>query len=177
MQKDRTVAVCVDYQEKLLPAMMNTDALLDHSVRLLEGLKALALPIYLTQQYTQGLGMTTECIQTAAGTAEYIEKLTFSAYPQLAALLPPPEEKPFVLICGIESHICVLQTAIDLKQHGYQPYLVTNCISSRKPEDYETALKRAVQEGILLTTYEAALFELLEIAGTTESKTVQKIIR
>lgn len=82
-----------------------------------------------------------------------------------------------MLLCGIESHICVLQTAMDLKAHGYQPYLITDCLSSRKPADHRMALERAKQEGILLTTYEAILFELLAAAGTPDSKAIQKLIK
>lgn len=82
-----------------------------------------------------------------------------------------------MLLCGIESHICVLQTAMDLKAHGYQPYLVADCLSSRKPADHRMALERAKQEGILLTTCEATLFELLATAGTPDSKAIQKLIK
>ena len=91
--------------------------------------------------------------------------------------LLPPEQQPYVLLCGIESHICVLQTAMDLKAHGYQPYLVGDCLSSRKPADHRMALERAKQEGILLTTCEATLFELLAAAGTPDSKAIQKLIK
>lgn len=174
---DKAVAVCVDYQEKLLPAVFDNEKLINDSVKLLDGLKTLGVPVYLTQQYTKGLGSTIAPIQEAAGTKEYLEKIRYSAYSLLEKKLGTPEETPYVIICGIESHVCVLQTAIELKEHGYQPYLVTNCIASRKREDYETALARAKQEGIILTTYEAILFELLEVAGTPESKVVQKIVR
>lgn len=177
IKREKTAVVCVDYQEKLLPAVFDGEALIEKSVKLLEGAKALGLPVYLTQQYTKGLGATIAPICQAAGTEEYVEKLSYSAYPQLKEKLAPPEEMPYVVICGIESHVCVLQTAMELKENGYQPYLVTNCISSRKREDYETALVRARQEGILLTTYEAVLFELLEVAGTPDSKAVQKIVK
>lgn len=174
---EKTVAVCVDYQEKLLPAVFDSEKLISDSVKLLNGLKTLGVTMYLTQQYTKGLGATIAPIREAAGTEEYLEKIRYSAYSLLEERLVSPEKTPYVIICGIESHVCVLQTAMELKEHGYQPYLVTNCIASRKREDYEAALARAKQEGILLTTYEAVLFELLEIAGTPESKVVQKIVR
>lgn len=177
IKREQCAAVCVDYQEKILPAVFESEALVENSVRLLEGLKTLGVPIFLTQQYTKGLGPTIGSICAAAGTGEYLEKIAYSAYPQLKTVLAPPEESPFVIVCGIESHVCVLQTAMELKENGYQPYLVTNCIASRRRADYKTALKRAQQEGILLTTYEAILFELLETAGTAESKAVQKIVK
>ena len=129
--REKTAAVCVDYQERILPAMTDPETLLQNTVKLLEGLRVLGVPVYLTQQYTKGLGDTVAPIREAAGTSEHLEKLTFSAYPQLREKLLPPEQQPYVLLCGIESHICVLQTAMDLKAHGYQPYLVADCLSSR----------------------------------------------
>ena len=77
----------------------------------------------------------------------------------------------------METHICVLQTIIDLREHGYIPVLVTDCVSSRKENDKKFAIKRARDEGAILTTYEAVLFELLEKAGTDEAKVIQKLIR
>ena len=148
--REKTAAVCVDYQERILPAMTDPETLLQNTVKLLEGLRVLGVPVYLTQQYTKGLGDTVAPIREAAGATEHLEKLTFSAYPQLREKLLPPEQQPYVLLCGIESHICVLQTAMDLKAHGYQPYLVADCLSSRKPADHRMALERAKQEGILL---------------------------
>lgn len=168
--REKTAAVCVDYQERILPAMTDPETLLQNTVKLLKGLRVLGVPVYLTQQYTKGLGDTVAPIREAAGTSEHLEKLTFSAYPQLREKLLPPEQQPYVLLCGIESHICVLQTAMDLKAHGYQPYLVTDCLSSRKPADHRMALERAKQEGILLTTCEATLFELLAAAGTPTAR-------
>ena len=96
---------------------------------LLRGLKELGVPIYLTQQYTRGLGMTVPEIVEAAGTREYLEKISYSAAEEV---IPKLGGKKSVILCGIESHICVLQTVIDLKSRGFQPVLVTDCISSRK---------------------------------------------
>ena len=85
--------------------------------------------------------------------------------------------KRFVILCGIEAHICVLQTVIDLIEHGHVPILVVDCISSRKAYDRKIALKRAEKEGAFLTTYEAVLFELLKEAGTEQSKQIQRLIK
>lgn len=177
IEREKTVAVCVDYQEKILPAVFEEDQLIQNSVKLLSGLKTLEIPMFLTQQYTKGLGMTIDPICQAAGMEDYLEKLTYSAYSQLSEVLPSPAEKPYVVVCGIESHVCVLQTALDLKANGYQPYLVADCISSRKRSDYEMALERSKQEGVLLTTYEAILFELQVEAGNFTSKAIQKIVK
>ena len=171
---NKTIAVAVDYQERLMPVMEGKEELLEHSEILLKGLRTLEIPIILTQQYTRGLGMTVKEITDAAGTEDYQEKISYSAYEELSPLI---EVKTYVVWCGIESHICVLQTVIDLKENGYIPVLVTDCISSRKHRDKEMALERARIEGAVLTTYEALLFELLGKAGTPKAKAIQRLIR
>lgn len=174
IKREELAAVAVDYQERLMPVMYEKEELLAHSVILLKGLRELQIPIYLTQQYTRGLGMTVKEITDAAGTEEYLEKISYSAAEEV---IPRLGEKKTVILCGIESHICVLQTVIDLKSRGYTPVLVTDCISSRKKRDYDMALERAKQEGAVLTTYEALLFEILGKAGTPEARRIQKLIK
>ena len=174
IEREQAIAVVVDYQEKLLPVMHEKDELLHNSCILLEGLKALEVPMVVTQQYTKGLGMTCQEIFKAAGTEEYIDKIAFTAFDAVKWKL---RGKKFVIVCGIESHICVLQTVIDLKAAGYVPVLVADCVTSRKPSDKQIALERARQEGAIVTTYESLLFELLKVAGTDTSKTIQKLIR
>lgn len=170
----QSVALVIDYQEKLVPAMADKEQLIHNSCILLEGLQTLDVPMVLTQQYTKGLGMTIPEIQVAAGTQEYIDKIAFTAYDSVESEI---HEKKFVIVCGIEAHICVLQTVIDLKTAGFVPVLVTDCISSRKSHDKEMGIQRAIQEGAIVTTYEALLFELLKVAGTETSKKIQKLIR
>ncbi len=174
IEREQAVAVVVDYQAKLLPVMSNKEALLHNTKILLEGLKVLDVPMYITQQYTKGLGMTEESIMESAGTTEYIDKIAFTAYDSVKWKL---RGKKFVIVCGIEAHICVLQTVIDLKAAGYEPILVADCIASRKDSDKQVAIERARQEGAIVTTYESLLFELLKVAGTDTSKTIQKLIR
>lgn len=171
-----TAALVIDYQEKLVPVMYEKEALMDHTTMLLAGLHILGIPMYITQQYTQGLGMSVEDIFEASGVKreDYIDKIRFSAYEKIA---PYIREKKYIIICGIESHICVLQTLMDLIQEGYVPVLVVDCISSRKERDIMVAIKRAEIEGAVLTTYESLLFELLQVAGTDTSKKIQRLIK
>jgi len=128
----------------------------------------------ITQQYTKGLGMSVEQIFEAAGTTDYIDKISFTAFDCVEDKI---KDKKFVVVCGIESHICVLQTVIDLKNAGYIPVLVEDCVSSRKENDKKVAIERMRQEGAIVTTYESLLFELLKVAGTDTSKQIQKLIR
>ena len=171
---ENTIAIMVDYQEKLIPAMKNGNEVIESTRKLIEGLDVLGVPVYFTQQYTKGLGDTVPELKNIVENTTYIEKIIFSAYSEIQNLI---EGKQFVILGGVEAHICVLQTLIDLKTHGYTPVLVTDCIDSRKQLDYNIALERAKQEGAVLTTYESILFELLQKAGTEVSKKIQKIIK
>lgn len=174
IEREHAAAIVVDYQEKLVPVMSDKDILLHNSCILLEGLKTLDVPMVITQQYTKGLGMTVREITEATGTAEYIDKISFTAYDCVKDKI---SAKKYIIVCGIEAHICVLQTVIDLKEAGFVPVLVEDCISSRKESDKQVALERARQEGAIVTTYESLLFELLKVAGTETSKKIQKLIR
>ena len=130
LKREDMAAAAIDYQERLMPVMYEKEELLARSVILLKGLRELGIPIYLTQQYTRGLGMTVPEITEAAGTGDVSGKDQLQCgggtHPETGG------QKRTVTICGIESHICVLQTVIALKAKGYTPVLVTDCISSRK---------------------------------------------
>ncbi len=168
------IALVIDYQEKLVPVMHEKDRLIHDSAILLAGLKLLKVPMIITQQYTKGLGTTVKEITDAVGHEEYIDKITFSAYESAKEEI---QGKKFVIVCGIETHICVLQTVIDLAANGYIPVVVEDCVSSRKPSDRRIALKRMREEGAIVTTYESILFELLKVAGTETSKKIQRLIK
>lgn len=177
IRKEDTSCLVIDYQERIVSAMAGREELIANSVKLLKGLKALEIPMTITGQYTKGLGLNLQEIFEAAGTEEYLDKMTFSSYeiPQVQNILKSRGKN--VILCGIEAHVCVLQTAIDLKEAGYQPILVTDCISSRKESDKEIALIRAQQEGIILTTSEAILFELTKEAGTDVFKQISRLVK
>lgn len=174
VEKEMAIALAVDYQEKLIPVMSEKERLIENSSILLAGLQVLGVPMLITQQYTKGLGMTVQEITEAAGKTEFTEKISFSAYADVEERI---QGKKFVIVCGVEAHICVLQTVIDLKASGYIPVLVADCISSRRDYDKKMAIKRAREEGALITTYEALLFELLKEAGTDTSKRIQRLVK
>lgn len=174
IERDKTAALIIDYQERLVPAMDQKERLIENSGILLAGLNELEIPMYITQQYTRGLGMTVPEITSASGQEEYVEKISFSAYEEVKQYITG---KKYIIVCGIEAHICVLQTVIDLRAAGYIPVLVTDCITSRRESDKLGAVERAKEEGALTTTYEALLFELLKEAGTPLSKKIQRLIK
>ena len=141
IEAEHTAALVIDYQEKLVPVMHEKENLICQSDILLRGLNVLGIPMFLTQQYTKGLGETVNEITTAAGTEEYVEKISFSAYEGVKKKI---RDKKYIIICGIETHICVLQTVIDLKAAGFIPVIVENCVSSI--EDIKMALEQKERE-------------------------------
>ncbi|MEA4972654.1 putative hydrolase YcaC [bioreactor metagenome] len=175
--KDTAVLV-VDFQEKLIPAMNEKEELIKTSGVFLTGIKELEIPMVVTQQYTKGLGATIPEIAECIGDYKAYDKLTFSGcgteeiYSAIKAL-----GKKNILVCGTEAHVCVLQSAIDLKTEGYNVFLVEDCIGSRKLSDKNNAIKRAMGEGILITCCESALFELTAAAGTPHFKAISKIVK
>ena len=172
IEREHTAALIVDFQERLVPAIADHEALMERVRILLRGLKALEIPMTVTQQYTKGMSVPE--VWEASGETEYLDKISFSA---LEVAEPKIHDKKYILVCGMEAHCCVLQTVIDLAGAGYVPVLVTDCIGSRRESDREMAIRRAEQEGAVLTSSEAILFELLKEAGTPLSKEILKIVK
>ncbi len=174
-----TMALVIDYQEKLIPVMWEKEELLHNTEILLRGLNILEIPAIVSQQYTKGIGMTVGGIRSAFGEEFcYHDKITFSCYEDenIRAQIKELNRKN-ILICGIETHICVLQTAVDLIAEGYRVILIEDCISSRKKNDRKIALRRAAGEGALISTYESILFELTRKAGSDTFKSISKLIK
>lgn len=174
IEREDTAALIIDFQEKLVPAIADSVELMKRVQTLLKGLKTLKIPMIVTQQYTKGLGMSVSEIWEASGVKDYQDKIEFSG---LKAVEPLIYGKKYILVCGVEAHCCVLQTVIDLTAAGYIPVLVTDCIGSRKIVDLNIAVERAKQEGAVLTTYEAILFELLKSAGTPFCKEILRLVK
>jgi nicotinamidase-related amidase len=146
--------------------------------KLIEGLKILQIPLLITQQYSKVLGTTINTIFQLVPDLKPIEKLSFSCCDEpLFNEALAKQGKTNVIICGIEAHVCIEQTALDLIEKGYQPVLIENCISSRKEEDIDTAVKRMRMEGVIITSYEAILFELCRFSGTDQFKALSKILK
>jgi len=176
--RENTLGLVIDYQERLLPHIYENQQLLANTMVLIEGLKALEIPLIVTEQYRKGLGITVPEIKNLFSPFNPMEKVSFSCYDDqgIGKALAATGQKS-VVICGIEAHVCVLQTAIDLMENNYMPVVVADCISSRKPDDKQTAIKRMRQEGIIITSCEAILFELCRAAGTDQFKTISKLVK
>lgn len=179
LQREQAVMVVVDVQEKLVPSMNERVAgrVIQHVGMLLEGFKAMQLPVIATEQYPRGLGHTIPEL-AAAAQQQCVEKVAFSCCgePNFIAALEKTGRKQ-VLLVGMEAHVCVYQTMIALLEMGYQVHLVRDAICSRFKTDYQTAITMAPALGAVLTTTEMALFQLLEVAGTEEFKVVSGLAR
>jgi nicotinamidase-related amidase len=176
--QEQTMAVVIDIQEKLLPHIHEGEEILKSCLRLIEGLQILSVPIIVTQQYTRGLGPTVPSIIQKFPEFSWVEKISFSCYEE-----PLFKEKVSILdklniiLCGIESHVCVLQTCLDLLDSGLRPVVVEDCVSSRKPADKRIAIERMRQEGARITTVESLLFELTRRAGNEIFKRISSIVK
>ncbi len=173
-----TVALVIDIQEKLLPHIDNHQNLIKNCQILLSGLVALNIPRVVTEQYPKGIGPTVATISQLVPKFNPVEKLSFSCCGSDDFLKTLHDlGKRNIIICGIEAHVCVLQTVIDLIERGYHPVLIEDCVSSRKSSDREIALKRMARERAIITTYESILFELCQVAGTEQFKAISKLVK
>jgi len=179
LEASQAALLVVDVQDKLVTSMDQQlyQQLLQNIPLLIEGFKTLGLPILATEQYSKGLGHTITELQSA--TEQYcIEKLAFSCCGDdgfLSALRETRARQ--VVVVGMETHVCVLQTVIDLLDQGYGVHLVRDAVSSRFASDYSNALELATAAGAVVTTTETALFQLIKVAGSDNFKAISKLVR
>lgn len=180
MRIDRAdcTGLIVDIQERLFPHMHQQESMLRKCLMLIEGLKILGVPLTYTEQYPKGLGLTIESVRKALSPLQVIEKSAFSCCdePSFQQVMENSERKTWI-IAGIEAHVCVLQTVIDLAERGHRPVVVADATSSRNPEDQRVAEDRFRQEGAMVTTCESILFELARVSGTGEFKSISKLVK
>jgi nicotinamidase-related amidase len=176
MTPQDTALVVVDVQEKLMPLVAGAARIVWNLRRLLDGAEAVGLKTLATEQYPQGLGPTVPELAGRLGTIP--SKATFSCggcEPFARDLEALGVNK--VLVSGIEAHVCVQQTVLDLLAGGYRVYVAVDAVGSRYAIDYETALKRMDSAGATLTTTESALFEWCQVSGTPAFKKISALVR
>ncbi len=176
MTPEDTVLLLVDVQEKLMPLVSGARRIVWNLRRLLDGAEAVGLKTLATEQYPQGLGKTLP--ELASRFKDIPSKATFSCggcEPFAARLEELGASK--VVVSGIEAHVCVQQTVLDLLASGYRVYVPVDAVGSRYPLDYETGLKRMESAGATLTTTEAALFEWCQVSGTPTFKKISALVR
>ncbi len=178
INRENTIGLVVDLQEKLIPTIPESRLLVDNTLCLLNGLKVMKVPVLVTQQNTKGLGPTIPEINGAIGNFSYIEKMTFSCYREPAFIRVLNRiGKRNVLMMGLEAHVCILQTAIDLLYNNFNPVIVDDCIGSSSENDRKVALWRMRDVGAVVTTCESILLELCREAGTDEFKEILKLLK
>lgn len=179
LKADCAALIVIDVQEKLVPAMNSrvSNQLIHHSQLLIEGFEALNRPIIATEQYSRGLGHTVSELQAA--TRQYcIEKTCFSCCGESAFMQAlETSGASQLLLVGMEAHVCVYQTLLDLLDRGYQVHLVKDAICSRFKTDFQLACDGAVAAGATLTSTETALFQMVEGARHPGFKTVSQLAR
>ncbi|MBK3517974.1 hydrolase [Carboxylicivirga marina] len=176
--KENVIGVVVDIQERLFPHINEHEQLENNTKILVQGLKALEVPFLVTEQYKKGLGDTIEGIETFVKEDPHFEKMAFSCCddPKFMEALETSTKRT-VILAGMETHICMLQTAIDLRERGFTPVIVEDCVSSRTTENKRIALERLRHEGVIVSSYESILFELCRIAGSDAFKTISKLVK
>jgi nicotinamidase-related amidase len=174
----RSALVVVDVQEKLLPAIHEHERVVRETVRLLEGAALLRVPTLVSEQYPAGLGPTVAAVRAAAGAAPVVVKTSFSCAdePKFLEALRRLDRDQIVLV-GIETHVCVLQTAADLVARGFRVIVAADAVSSRTAENRETALARLARFGVDVSSVEATLFEWTRRSGTELFKAVSRLVR
>ena len=175
---DNSVLLIIDVQEKLFRTIHQKEQLTDNLQRLIKGIKVLEIPVLVTEQYPQGLGSTIPEIAQLLPDCRPLPKVCFSCCGDVAFLQAFKKlNRKQVLIAGIESHVCVYQTAADLIAAGYEIYAVSDAISSRTGQNRDVGLKMMTQLGAKITSTEAALFELLKVAKGDKFKAISEIVK
>ena len=170
--------VVVDVQERLLPAIYESQRVVQNTVRLIQGATRLRVPIFATEQYRKGLGPTVPEVAAVIPGFAPMEKLAFSAC-GASGFTPALKKRKIseAILCGVEAHVCVSQTCLDLLEKAFRVFVVADAVSSRTPENYRFGLDRMRAAGAVIVSTEMALFELLERAGTEEFKQILKLVK
>ena len=178
LQKENAVLVVIDVQGKLATLMHKHKRLFENVNRMIDGAKALEIPIIWTEQIPDKLGATVDVVKEHLEGTELLTKKTFSCcggdgfnekLDQLG--------KSQILVCGIETHVCVYQTCLDLLANGKEVHLITDAVSSRFKQNYYLGMERIKDLGAIMTSVEMSLFEMLKVAEGDQFKKVIKIVK
>ncbi|MEN6374275.1 MAG: hydrolase [Smithella sp.] len=178
ISRSSAALIVIDIQDKLFQAMHDKENLLANALKVIRGAKVFNLPLIVTEQIPEKLGQTIPDVVEELGGIERIAKETFSCwgnnrFQEKLELL----NRPDMIIIGIESHICVYQTAIELLDNGYNVHIVADAVSSRTKENSDIGLGAMRNVGAFITSAEMVLFELLRSAGNAGFKDIQKIVK
>ena len=179
LSRESAALAVIDMQEAFRAVMPDFSDVASRIATAVEGARLLEVPVIVTEQYPKGLKHTAEeIIARLPAEMKPIEKSCFSSCgaEDFVSRLTSRNVKQ-VLVCGIEAHICVLQTSLDLLARDFEVFLLVDCITSRKPENKQAALARLTQAGAIQSTIEMALFEMMRTADSPQFKAIQNLIR
>jgi nicotinamidase-related amidase len=178
LERDVSQILVVDMQERLAPAVGGIAAIAANCRRLLEGARQLAVPVLVSEQYPSGLGRTLADLRPLIDGGEVHEKLEFSCYANATLRQAlTAGGRPFTVICGIEAHVCVLQTVLDMCVAGHRVAVVADAVGSRHPDNRALARDRAARAGAEIVSTEMVLFEWLRSAADPAFKSISRLIR
>lgn len=178
LTKDDSLLVVIDFQEKLLAAFENPEATVRNCIQLIKFANIMEIPIIWTEQYPKGLGPTVSEIKAEMPGLSPIEKLDFSCFgePAFANAICRHGRKQLIM-CGIETHICVEQTVLDGIECGFQPHIVTDACASRKKRDHKAGLRKMEGAGAVPSCVEMAMYEILGRSDAKEFREVLKLVK
>lgn len=178
IERDKSCLLVVDIQEKLVPAVAEPAGVIRNSGILMQAAARLGVPTILSEQYPQGLGPTVPELRALAPDSARLSKISFSCAGDEGLNKKLREiGRPQLVVCGMETHVCVLQTALGYQGVGYRTFVVADAVSSRAPANREMGLRRMAENGVELVTTEMVVFEWLAKAGTAEFKELSKLIK
>jgi nicotinamidase-related amidase len=177
LRRDEAVLLVVDIQERLVPAMFEAERIIKNCTTLIHSAHRLNLPIIVTVQNPSRLGDTIAPLATVLGEFTPIEKMRFSACTDETVAALSATGRKSVILCGLETHVCVLQTALDLIEQGFAVFVPANAVSSRYDNDRNAGLARMHSAGAIPCTTEMLVFELLQEAGTADFKALLPYIK
>ena len=178
ISRDSTILIVVDFQDNLFQVMQDKENLLDNAAKVIKGAKVFNIPIIITEQSPEKLGPTMPALARELSGSETIGKESFSSWANIKfrEKLESASRRQ-AIIMGIECHVCVYQTVLDLIDHGYSVHVVADAVSSRTKENSDTGLAAMKRAGAHLTSTEMVLFELVRSAGDAKFKEIYKIVK
>lgn len=181
LRAERAFLGVIDVQDRLAPAMATGEAAIGRCGILMRAATRLGVPVLVSEQYPKGLGRTVAALAALAAPEGVVEKIHFSCADEpawsarLEALTQAGRDQ--AVLCGMEAHVCVLQTALGLQEKGYRVAVAADAVSSRRAEDAGLALARMQQAGIAVVSTEMVVFEWLRRAGSAEFKELSALIK
>ncbi len=178
LEREKTALLVIDFQDKLLTKTFNAGTIIPHTVKLIRFAHELDLPVLVTEQYPQGLGPTTDALARELGEVAPLEKTSFGCFGDdgfVAALMATGCKH--LLVTGIETHVCVMQTVLAALEEGYEVFVARDAVGSRQAGDHEAGLARMAKAGAELVTTEMAMFEILRDAATAQFKRILPLLK